>query len=122
MAKKNDDLFRFLPKIDAQSPQGVLGRLKLGELKPTQNAVGMDEVNAKVTKIKEKGFTIIPTRLYINENGLAKLDIALAIDRIERPRSSAPGGDERAHAEVGEVDGAADLHHSEGHIRGAQQQ
>ncbi|MBP6582069.1 MAG: ParB/Srx family N-terminal domain-containing protein [Chromatiaceae bacterium] len=54
MAKKNDDLFRFLPKIDAQSPQGVLGRLKLGELKPTQNAVGMDEVNAKVTKIKEK--------------------------------------------------------------------
>ena len=29
-------------------------------------------------KIKEKGFTIIPTRLFINEKGLAKLDIALA--------------------------------------------
>lgn len=54
MAKKNNELFGFLPKVDAQTPQSVLGRLKLGELKPTQNAVGMDEVNAKVTKIKDK--------------------------------------------------------------------
>ena len=29
-------------------------------------------------KVKEKGFTIIPVTLFINENGLAKLDIALA--------------------------------------------
>ncbi|RLD47123.1 MAG: SsrA-binding protein [Bacteroidetes bacterium] len=29
-------------------------------------------------KIKEKGFTIIPVRLFINEKGLAKLEIALA--------------------------------------------
>ena len=54
MAKKNDALFDFLPKCDAQSPQGTLGRIKLSELKPTQNAVGMDEVNAKVKKIKKK--------------------------------------------------------------------
>lgn len=30
------------------------------------------------TKVKEKGFTIIPTVLFINERGLAKLEIALA--------------------------------------------
>ena len=54
MAKKNDDLFGFLPKIDANSPQGTIGRLKLSDLKPTQNAVGMDEVNAKVKKLKER--------------------------------------------------------------------
>jgi SsrA-binding protein len=30
------------------------------------------------TKIKEKGFTIIPTFLFINEKGLAKLEIGLA--------------------------------------------
>ena len=54
MTKKNSDLFDFLPRIDAQSPQGSLGRIKLSELKPTQNAVGMDEVNAKVAKITEK--------------------------------------------------------------------
>lgn len=29
-------------------------------------------------KIKESGFTIVPLRLYINEKGIAKLDIALA--------------------------------------------
>jgi SsrA-binding protein len=29
-------------------------------------------------KTKEKGFTIIPTRLYISERGFAKLEIALA--------------------------------------------
>ncbi len=29
-------------------------------------------------KVKEKGFTIIPTLLFINERGLAKLEIALA--------------------------------------------
>lgn len=54
MTKKNDEVCGFLPKIDAHSPQGTLGRLKLSNLKPTQNAVGMDEVNAKVANIKEK--------------------------------------------------------------------
>ena len=36
------------------------------------------ELKKLLTKIKEKGYTIIPTLLYINEKGLAKLDIALA--------------------------------------------
>jgi SsrA-binding protein len=30
------------------------------------------------TKVKEKGFTLVPTLLFISENGLAKLNIALA--------------------------------------------
>jgi len=29
-------------------------------------------------KIKESGFTIVPTRMFINEGGIAKLEIALA--------------------------------------------
>lgn len=29
-------------------------------------------------KVKESGFTIVPTRLFINDRGLAKLEIALA--------------------------------------------
>lgn len=29
-------------------------------------------------KLDEKGFTLVPTRLFINESGLAKLEIALA--------------------------------------------
>lgn len=29
-------------------------------------------------KVEEKGFTLVPTRLFVNERGLAKLEIALA--------------------------------------------
>jgi tmRNA-binding protein len=36
------------------------------------------ELKKLLTKVKEKGFTIIPTLLFINEKGLAKLTIALA--------------------------------------------
>lgn len=36
------------------------------------------ELKRLQTKVKEKGFTIIPTRLFINEKGWAKLEIALA--------------------------------------------
>jgi SsrA-binding protein len=36
------------------------------------------ELKKLASKMTDKGLTIIPTRLYINETGLAKLDIALA--------------------------------------------
>jgi SsrA-binding protein len=38
----------------------------------------------KLTRLtKETGFTIVPTRLYINEKGLAKIDIAVAKGKKE---------------------------------------
>jgi SsrA-binding protein len=36
------------------------------------------EIKKLLVKLNERGFTIIPTLLYINENGYAKLDVALA--------------------------------------------
>jgi SsrA-binding protein len=36
------------------------------------------ELHKMQAKVKEKGFTIIPTLLFINEKGLAKLTISLA--------------------------------------------
>jgi len=36
------------------------------------------EIKKLFGKVKEKGFTIVPTVLYINDKGLAKLTIALA--------------------------------------------
>lgn len=36
------------------------------------------ELNKLETKMNEKGLTIIPTRLFINDRGMAKLEIALA--------------------------------------------
>lgn len=35
------------------------------------------EIKKWLQKIKEKGFTIVPLSMYINENGFAKLDIGL---------------------------------------------
>jgi hypothetical protein len=54
MAKKTNKLFSDIPPCDKHSQQGTLGRLSLSKLKPTQNAVGMDEVIVKVAKIKKK--------------------------------------------------------------------
>ena len=36
------------------------------------------ELKKLINKLTDKGLTIIPTRLFINDGGLAKLDIALA--------------------------------------------
>lgn len=36
------------------------------------------ELSKLLAKVKERGFTIIPLRLFINERGFAKLEIALA--------------------------------------------
>ncbi len=36
------------------------------------------ELKKLLTKVTEKGFTIIPVTLFINEKGLAKLEVALA--------------------------------------------
>lgn len=36
------------------------------------------ELKKLLTKVKEKGYSIVPTRLYISTRGIAKLDIALA--------------------------------------------
>jgi len=36
------------------------------------------ELKKLLVKVKEKGFTIVPVLLFINERGLAKLEIALA--------------------------------------------
>lgn len=36
------------------------------------------ELRKLATKLNERGFTIVPTLLWINENGYAKLDISLA--------------------------------------------
>jgi SsrA-binding protein len=36
------------------------------------------EIKRLVTKLKDQGLTIVPTRLYINERGLVKFEVALA--------------------------------------------
>jgi hypothetical protein len=46
--------FAYLPVCDPGTPQGTMATLKLSQLRPTQNAVGMDEINNKVARLTEK--------------------------------------------------------------------
>lgn len=36
------------------------------------------EIKRLDNKVKERGYTLVPLKLYINENGLAKIELALA--------------------------------------------
>jgi hypothetical protein len=44
MSTESGDMFAYLPRCEPTSPQGALTRLTVSELRPTQNAVGMDEI------------------------------------------------------------------------------
>jgi hypothetical protein len=43
-----------LPELTPEAPQGALCQLKVGNLMPTQNAVGFDEVNDKIARYSAK--------------------------------------------------------------------
>jgi hypothetical protein len=43
-----------LPELTPEAPQGALCQVKVGKLKPTQNAVGYDEVNDKIARYSAK--------------------------------------------------------------------
>lgn len=47
-------------------------------LRPRKLLLNKKELNKLQDKIKEKGLTVIPLRLFINDRGFAKLEIALS--------------------------------------------
>ncbi|SRR5258706_11517749 len=47
-------------------------------LRPRKLLLKKRELEKLQTKIKEKGLTIIPTRVFLSERGLAKMEVALA--------------------------------------------
>ena len=49
-----ESLFDHLPKCGPDTPQGTVARIRVGHLRPTQNAVGMDEVNTKVARMGQR--------------------------------------------------------------------
>lgn len=54
MANEFRDLFDYLPKCHDKSEQGSINRVLISDLRPTQNAVGFDEIDKKRDKIKKK--------------------------------------------------------------------
>ena len=47
-------------------------------LRPRKLLLKKRELNQLQRKVKERGFSIVPVRIFINERGLVKMDIALA--------------------------------------------
>ena len=57
------------------------------------------ELNKLERSVKEKGLTIVPTRLFISENGYAKLNIALAKGKKEYDKRESIKDKDRRRAE-----------------------
>ncbi len=57
------------------------------------------ELNKLERAVKEKGLTIVPTRLFISENGYAKLNIALAKGKKEYDKRESIKDKDRRRAE-----------------------
>lgn len=74
-AFKNNELFVINMHITEYSYGTYLNHAPKRERKLLLNR---RELKKWQGKVKEKGFTIVPTMLHINEKGLAKLNIALA--------------------------------------------
>ena len=64
------------------------------------------EIKKLTTKLNERGMTIIPTLLWINEKGYAKLDIALARGKkMYDKRESIKAKDNKREMARGEING-----------------
>jgi SsrA-binding protein len=72
---KNDELFVKNIHITEYSEASFYNHEPLRERKLLLNR---QELNKLLKKIKDQGLTIIPVKLFINEKGFAKLNIALA--------------------------------------------
>ena len=57
------------------------------------------ELNRLQRSVKEKGLTIVPTRLFISDNGYAKLNIALAKGKKEYDKRESIKDKDRRRAE-----------------------
>lgn len=72
---KNDELYVKNLHITEYSEASFYNHEPTRERKLLLNR---QELNKLLKKIKDQGLTIIPTKLFINEKGFAKLNIALA--------------------------------------------
>ncbi len=69
-----DELWMVNVHIAAYQPAGRYGH---DPLRPRKLLLHRDEINRLISRVQERGFTIIPLRLYL-KRGLAKVEIGLA--------------------------------------------
>jgi SsrA-binding protein len=74
-AFKDDELFLYNANIAPYEQGNIYNH---DPLRPRKLLLNRRELNRLQDKVEEKGLTIVPVRLFINDSGLAKLFIALA--------------------------------------------
>jgi len=60
------------------SPYEAANRFNHDPMRPRKLLLHRQEIKRLTGKIKEKGLTLIPTRIYLNDKGKVKVEIALA--------------------------------------------
>lgn len=74
-AFKGEELFLFNATISPYEQGNIYNH---DPLRPRKLLLNRKELVRLQDKVEEKGLTIVPVRLFINDNGLAKLFLALA--------------------------------------------
>ena len=72
--ERNKNTMLYYNKLDEK----ILNNLKIAENITTTTTLFADEISKINKKLKNKGLTIVPTRLFISNNGWAKMNIAVA--------------------------------------------
>lgn len=65
MGKDINDLFKELPECTADSVQGSINKIQVSKLRPTQNAVGYDEIYEKREKLDKKSADLTKLKDYL---------------------------------------------------------
>ena len=81
---RKDDLYLFSAHIGEYKPAGA--HLQHEPTRPRKLLLHRREIEKLSGAVRREGYTIVPTRLYFNGRGLAKLEIALAKGKKEHDK------------------------------------
>jgi SsrA-binding protein len=73
---RKDEIFLFGAHIAEYAPAGA--HLQHEPIRPRKLLLHRKEIHKLAGAVKKEGYTIVPTRLYFNARGIAKIEMALA--------------------------------------------
>ena len=83
---RNGEMWLLNVHISDYDQAGIFGH---DPLRPRKLLLHRKEIAKLITRIRERGYTVVPTLMYINEAGRAKVEIALARGKKQYDKRSA---------------------------------
>ena len=81
---KGDDIYLFNANIPEYQQAGP--KMQHAPTRPRLLLLKKREINKLLGAVSREGYTIVPTRLYFNSRGMAKLEVALAKGKKEHDK------------------------------------